>query len=88
MRVGGHILDEKGRRVGHFTRMLATGTDGLRARHEDIRLAEEARGRGFARALHMHAERVYILRAESDKDGYPQVKSAWDQMVGSLQWTR
>jgi len=36
--------------------MLATGTDGLRARHEEIRLAEEARGRGFARALHEHAE--------------------------------
>jgi hypothetical protein len=41
-----------------------------------------------AALLIIHAERVYILRAESDKDGYPQVKSAWDQMVASLQWTR
>ena len=81
VRVGGHILDSKGRRVGHFTRMLATGPDGLRARHEEIRLAAEARGTGFARALHAHAEAVYI-RMEV---GYITMHA---EHVGSLLWPR
>jgi hypothetical protein len=81
VRVGGHILDERGRRVGHFTRMLATGTDGLRARHEEIKLAEEARGRGFARALHMHSERVYVRMEVA----YVTMHA---EHVGSLLWPR
>jgi ribosomal protein S18 acetylase RimI-like enzyme len=81
VRVGGHILDADGRRVGHFTRMLATGRDGLRARHEEIRLAEEARGRGFARALHEHAEAVYVRMGV----GYVTMHA---EDVGSLLWPR
>jgi len=81
VRVGGHIVDERGRRVGHFTRMLATGSDGLRARHEEIRLAEEARGRGFARALHEHAEAVYIRMEVA----YVTMHA---EHVGSLLWPR
>jgi hypothetical protein len=81
VRVGGHILDERGRRVGHFTRMLASGADGLRARHEDIRLAEEARGRGFARALHEHSEAVYIRMEVA----YVTMHAEY---VGSLLWPR
>jgi hypothetical protein len=81
VRVGGHILAEDGRRVGHFTRMLASGTDGLRARHEEIRLAEEARGRGFARALHVHAERVYVRMEVA----YVTMHA---ESVGSLLWPR
>lgn len=81
VRVGGHILTEEGRRVGHFTRMLATGSDGLRARHEDIRLAEEARGRGFARALHEHAEAVYVRMEVA----YVTMHA---ESVGSLLWPR
>jgi hypothetical protein len=81
VRVGGHIVAEDGHRVGHFTRMLATGADGLRARHEEIRLAEEARGRGFARALHLHSEAVYI-RMEV---GYVTMHA---ESVGSLLWPR
>jgi GNAT superfamily N-acetyltransferase len=81
VRVGGHILDERSRRVGHFTRMLATGSDGLRARHEELRLAEEARGRGFARALHEHCERVYIRMEVA----YVTMHA---EHVGSLLWPR
>lgn len=81
VRVGGHILDENGRRVGHFTRMLATGSDGLRARHEEIRLAEQARGRGFTRALHGHAEAVYIRMEVA----YVTMHA---ESVGSLLWPR
>ena len=81
VRVGGHILNGEGRRVGHFTRMLATGKDGLRARHEEIRLAEEARGTGFARALHAHAEATYI-RMEV---GYITMHAEY---VGSILWPR
>ena len=81
VRVGGHILDEHGRRVGHFTRMLATGKDGLRARHEDIRLEEPARGRGFARALHEHSEAVYIRMEVA----YVTMHAEY---VGSLLWPR
>ena len=81
VRVGGHIVNADGKRVGHFTRMLATGKDGLRARHEEIRLAEEARGTGFARALHAHAEAVYI-RMEV---GYITMHAEY---VGSLLWPR
>jgi hypothetical protein len=61
--------------------MLATGTDGLRARHEEIRLAEEARGRGFARALHVHAEAVYIRMEVA----YVTMHA---EHVGSLLWPR
>ena len=81
VRVGGHILDERGKRVGHFTRMLASGPDGLRARHEEIRLAEEARGRGFARALHEHAEAVYIRMEVA----YVTMHAEY---VGSILWPR
>lgn len=81
VRVGGHILTEDGRRVGHFTRMLASGADGLRARHEEIRLAEEARGRGFARALHEHAEAVYVRMEVA----YVTMHA---ESVGSLLWPR
>lgn len=81
VRVGGHILTDDGRRVGHFTRMLATGTDGLRARHEEIRLAAEARGRGFARALHGHSEAVYVRMEVA----YVTMHA---ESVGSLLWPR
>jgi GNAT superfamily N-acetyltransferase len=81
VRVGGHILTGDGRRVGHFTRMLATGSDGLRARHEEIRLAEEARGRGFARALHEHSEAVYVRMEVA----YVTMHA---ESVGSLLWPR
>jgi GNAT superfamily N-acetyltransferase len=59
IRLEGDVVDERGRAVGHYTRMLASGGEGLRARHEKIDLAPEARGRGFARALHAHAEATY-----------------------------
>jgi GNAT superfamily N-acetyltransferase len=59
IRVNGIILDEGDRPVGSFTRILASGGGHLRARHEAIHLEPEARGRGFARALHSHAEAVY-----------------------------
>ena len=81
VRLEGHVLDERGHRVGHFTRMLASGGEGLRARHEKIDLAPEARGRGFARALHAHAE-----------DTYRRMEVAFVTMhaenVGSLLWPR
>lgn len=59
VRIEGVIRDEHGRQVGRFTRMLASGGDGLRARHENIALDPAVRGRGFARALNDHVEAVY-----------------------------
>jgi GNAT superfamily N-acetyltransferase len=59
IRLEGDVFDEQGRQVGHYTRMLASGGEGLRARHEKIDLEPAVRGRGFARALHAHAEATY-----------------------------
>ena len=80
-RLDGWIIDERGRRVGHFKRLLLSGGDGLRARHEEIELAPEARGRGFARALHAHTEAVY-RRMEV---AYVTMHA---EHVGSLLWPR
>jgi len=55
-RLEGFVCDEDGRRVGQFTRMLASGGEGFRVRHEKVELDPAARGRGFARAMHQHAE--------------------------------
>jgi GNAT superfamily N-acetyltransferase len=81
VRLEGHVLDERGRRVGHFTRMLASGGEGLRARHEKIDLAPEARGRGFARALHAHAEDTYRRMGV-------EFVTMHAENVGSLLWPR
>ena len=81
VRVNGAILDERGSAVGSFTRMLASGSGGLRARHEAIELAPAARGRGFARALHAHAEAVY-RRMEIE------FITMHAEHVGSLLWPR
>jgi GNAT superfamily N-acetyltransferase len=81
IRVGGLIVDPDGRTVGNFTRMLASGADGLRARHEHLELDEAARGRGFARALHAHAEAVYA------RMGIAYV-TMHAEHVGSLLWPR
>jgi GNAT superfamily N-acetyltransferase len=81
VRVGGHVVDAEGRRVGHFTRMLASGGDGLRARHEEIKLDPEVRGGGFARALHAHAEAVYARMGVA----YITMHA---EHVGSLLWPR
>jgi len=58
-RLEGFVCDEDGRRVGQFTRMLASGGEGFRVRHEKVELDPAARGRGFARAMHQHAEDNY-----------------------------
>ena len=81
VRVDGLILDERGRPVGEFTRLLASGREGLRARHERIELLPEARGRGFARALHAHAEAVYRRMEVS-------CITMHAEHVGSLLWPR
>ncbi|MDX6682409.1 MAG: hypothetical protein QOG94_2448 [Solirubrobacteraceae bacterium] len=81
VRLEGLVLDEHGRRVGRFTRMLASGGEGLRARHEKIDLAPEARGRGFARALHAHAEDTYRRMGV----GFVTMHA---ENVGSLLWPR
>lgn len=80
-RVSGLILDDGGREAGRFTRMLASGGDGLRARHEHVELAPAARGRGFARALHAHAEAVYVRMGV----GYVTMHA---EHVGALLWPR
>jgi GNAT superfamily N-acetyltransferase len=81
IRVGGPIVDSEGHVVGNFTRMLASGADGVRARHEHLELDEAARGRGFARALHAHAEAVYV------RMGIAYV-TMHAEHVGSLLWPR
>lgn len=81
VRIEGRIRDEHGRQVGKFTRMLASGSDGLRARHEHLELDPAARGRGFARALHAHAEAVYIRMGV----GHVTMHA---EHVGSLLWPR
>ncbi|HEV7805160.1 MAG TPA: GNAT family N-acetyltransferase [Solirubrobacteraceae bacterium] len=81
VRLEGRVVDERGRRVGHFTRMLASGGEGLRARHEKIVLEPEARGRGFARALHAHAEDTYRRMGV----GFVTMHA---ENVGSLLWPR
>lgn len=81
IRVEGRIRDEHDRQVGKFTRMLVSGNDGLRARHEHLELDEQARGRGFARALHAHAEAVYIRMGVA----YVTMHA---EHVGSLLWPR
>lgn len=58
-RLEGYVCDEGGRGVGQFTRMLASGGEGFRVRHEKVELDPAARGRGFARAMHQHAEDTY-----------------------------
>jgi predicted GNAT family acetyltransferase len=59
VRLEGFVIDENARHVGNFTRMLASGGEGLRVRHEKVELDPSARGRGFARALNAHAEEIY-----------------------------
>ncbi len=81
VRVSGHVLDETGAQVGHFTRLLASGPEGLRARHEKFELAPAARGRGFARALQAHAEAGYADLAVT-------CITMHAEHVGSLLWPR
>src|SRR5438876_5394298 len=38
--------------------------------------------------LIVHADRVYILRARSPVSDEPAVRAAFDQIVGSLKWTK
>ena len=81
IRVDGWILDATGRRAGHFTRLLVSGNDGLRARHEQIELEERFRGHGFGRALHARSEEIY--RAMGVR--YVTMHA---EFVGSLLWPR
>ena len=81
VRLEGYIVDEAGRRVGGYTRMLASGGEGLRARHEKIELERAYRGRGFARALHAHAETTYRRMGVA-------FVTMHAEHVGSLLWPR
>jgi GNAT superfamily N-acetyltransferase len=81
IRLEGDVFDEHGRPVGHYTRMLASGGEGLRARHEKIDLEPAARGRGFARALHAHAEATYRRMGVA-------FVTMHAENVGSLLWPR
>src|SRR5215213_6132014 len=81
VRLEGFVIDENARHVGNFTRMLASGVEGLRARHEKVELDPSARGRGFARALNAHAEAVYRRMGVA-------VVTMHAENVGSLLWPR
>lgn len=81
IRVNGAVLDEDGTQVGRFTRLLASGDIGLRARHEHLELDPAARGRGFARALHAHSEDVYRRMGIG-------LVTMHAEHVGSLLWPR
>jgi len=59
----------------------ATGAEGLRARHEELELDPAARGRGFARALHEHAEAAYVRMGA-------RCITMHAEHVGSLLWPR
>ena len=38
--------------------------------------------------LEIHADRVYVVSAEAKSQDYPAVRTAFDQVVGSMTWTK
>ena len=47
---------------------------------------DAGRARKVGALLFIHAERVYILRADSSSDQYDKTKAVLDQIIASLRW--
>lgn len=87
LRVLGSVIDSHGATVGSFHREYYRDEHGrLVARHEELKLAPEVQGNGFAREFNGHLESWYrrngvdyiSLRANIDVGGYAWARAGYD----------